>query len=958
VRVEKISGLVGASSSAVIAELAKEHQIVFVVTSSSAKAQILLQEIKLFSDKEVLLFPPSEDVGQRLLVISCLEKNEPLIVVASSRAIEAKTSKSIQAITLSSHQSINLSDFIEQLIGFGYKRFDIVGAKGEFSLRGGILDIFPLNLDKPVRLEFADDKIASMREFDPYSQRSINKIESFSLLPARENEETSVFEHLPKDSLLVFDEDVGTGLVPVQSERTATRAVPTCLKTMTLSSFLSPGDEPLFMLPDSYINNLEAIPENAIVVSRHVGLTRPFIEGSLRGGFVYGRTIVLSDKELFGEELRSVRAKAPAKEGVADELLADLKKGDFVVHENYGIARFQGMAELEIDEIKQEYVLLEFAEGSRVYVPPSQAGMVEKYSSAGSFIPKLSKLGTRKWELAKSRVKKALEDMTEELLELYAARAKLPGFAFPPDDLWQRELLATFPYDETPDQRRAIIETKRDMESQRPMDRLICGDVGYGKTEVAIRAAAKAASAGKQVAILVPTTILADQHYNNFKERFKASPFNVELLSRFRSRQEQLKVLKDLASGKVDIVIGTHRLLSKDVVFLDLGLLIIDEEQRFGVKHKEKLKKLKKNIDVLALSATPIPRTLYLSLSGGRDMSVILTSPVDRSPIKTYVLPFSETVIKEAILKELDRGGQVYFLHNKVETIDSMAAKIKRLAPAAKVGVGHGQMNEKELEVVMLKFLDKKYDVLVCTSIIESGLDITSVNTILIDEADHFGLSQLYQIRGRVGRGAVRAYAYLFYYPEKLMSDDALERLKAIQEFTALGSGYKLAMKDLEIRGAGNLLGREQSGHVLEVGFDLYCELLEEAVKKVKGITEKSPREIELDLKVEAFIPPFYVPDERQRLALYRRLNLLSTKAEVDEVKLELCDRFGQLPPPLLKLFELLYLKALALTKDVKRIKEVEGKIIVEKFNGQKQSLDIGNSKLDIIKIVKQYIGG
>jgi transcription-repair coupling factor (superfamily II helicase) len=560
------------------------------------------------------------------------------------------------------------------------------------------------------------------------------------------------------------------------------------------------------------------------------------------------------------------------------------------------------------------------------------------------------------WANKKSRVKKALKDMTAELLKLYAARQKLPAFAFPVDDIWQKELADTFPYEETPDQRKAIIETKRDMEALRPMDRLICGDVGYGKTEVAIRAAAKAVAAGKQVAILVPTTILAEQHFNNFADRFKNSPFVVEMLSRFRSKKEQETIVNALAIGGVDILIGTHRLLSKDIKFKDLGLLIIDEEQRFGVGHKEKLKKLKETVDTLTLSATPIPRTLYLSLSGARDMSVITTPPVDRSPIRTYVLPWNEAVISEAIRRELDRGGQVYFLHNFVESIEGMAAKIKRLVPPARVTVGHGQMSAEALEKVMISFLDRKDDVLVCTSIIESGLDISNVNTILIDQADRFGLSQLYQIRGRVGRSAVRAYSYLFYHPEKVMTDQAIERLKAIQEFTALGSGYKLARRDLEIRGAGNLLGAEQSGHIEEIGFDLYCELLEQAVKEVKGIKEISPREVVIDLKIEAYIPEDYVKDERQRIALYRRMNLVSNQEEIKTLKLELRDRFGAVPEKLEQLFIVLDLRVKALTAGIKSVKESNGQIIIEKMTGKKIKIEIKGQ--DKIKLVERYIGG
>jgi transcription-repair coupling factor (superfamily II helicase) len=546
--------------------------------------------------------------------------------------------------------------------------------------------------------------------------------------------------------------------------------------------------------------------------------------------------------------------------------------------------------------------------------------------------------------------------MTRELLEIYAARQKLPGFSFPADDLWQKELEGTFAYEETPDQRKAIFETKQDMEAVRPMDRLVCGDVGYGKTEVALRAAAKAASSGKQAAILVPTTILAEQHYNNFLNRFRSSPFVIQMLSRFKTKREQAEIIRSLAAGGVDIVIGTHRLLQEDVKFKDLGLFIIDEEQRFGVAHKEKLKKLKKNVDVLTLTATPIPRTLYLSLSGARDLSIINTPPLDRSPIRTYVLPWSEMVAREAILRELDRGGQVYFVHNFVETIEGAAARLRKLVPEAEISIAHGQMSEKELEKTMLEFLDQKFNVLVCTSIIESGLDIPSVNTILIDQADRFGLSQLYQIRGRVGRSAIRAYAYLFYRPEKVMTDQALARLKAIQEFTALGSGYKLAMRDLEIRGAGNLLGAEQSGHIMEVGFDLYCELLDEAVREIKGIEELSPREIEIDLKIEAFIPPHYIPDERQRIAVYRRMNLLSSGEEVDEMKKELKDRFGNIPAKLEKLFEILCLRVKARKFGVKSIKEAKGKILIEKLSGRRKKIEIGGR--DKIKLAEQSIAG
>lgn len=973
-------GMVGSSSAAIIAALIRDFKSILLITSSSKKSEALKSEIKLFSGINPAIFPapdtlpgeemkPSKElVGERLAV---LDNNFKGVVVAPVRAVMWKTSRDLKGIRVSGNQAIRLDRLIEQLINSGYKRFDIVGERGEFSVRGGILDIFPLNFEHPVRIELSGDKIESIRYFDAYSQRSIEKIDKVSILPAAEAFEVPLFEHLPKGTIVIFDESM-------EISRSADRhveelsAIDTDLqylgfeaiekyKNVELSSFLKPDEEGIFSSPKNYQNRIPEIPQKAMIVSKHAARLKEEIEaavfkGSLRGGFIFNEIQILSDKELFGEEVVFRRKKAAVTEGVADELLADLAVGDYVVHENYGIGLYRGMESLDLEGVEQEYLLIEFAAGDKVYVPPSMAGLVEKYSSGGEFKPKLSRLGTKNWIRTKGRVKQELKDMTQDLLKLYAARKKLPGYAFPKDDIWQKELEGTFPFEETIDQGKAIDATKRDMESSHPMDRLICGDVGYGKTEVAIRAAAKAVSAGKQVAVLVPTTILADQHYNNFKERFKNSPFMINMLSRFRSKKEQAEIVKALGQGGVDIVIGTHRLLSKDVKFKDFGLLILDEEQRFGVAHKEKLKKLKLSVDVLTLSATPIPRTLYLSLSGARDMSTINTPPVDRSPIRTYVIQWSEHVIREAILRELDRGGQVYFVHNIVETIEAVASKIKKLVPEAKIGIGHGQMPEKELEKTMGNFLGRRFNVLVCTSIIESGLDITNVNTILIDNAERFGLSQLYQIRGRVGRSSARAYAYLFYHPEKIMSGQALERLKAIQEFTALGSGYKLAMRDLEIRGAGNLLGAQQSGHVMEVGFDLYCELLEEAVKEIKGIKSVAPRKVEIDLKVEAYIPEEYIADDRQRIAIYRRMNLLSTKAELAEMKKELRDRFGPFQNRLERLFAVLGLRVAAIKAEVVSVKEDGDTIVIDYLYNKRKKIEIAGR--DKIKLAMQGIAG
>jgi len=976
-RKSSFSGLIGSSQALILSALAQDFKNILIITANTDRAQVLKSEIGLFSEQTVRLFPapdilpgeelkPSQEIiGERLTVLNSWDSGDKGIVIAPVEAIMWKTNQKLENIKIAVKQVIRIDCLIEQLILLGYKRFDIVGGRGEFSVRGGIIDIFALNSDQPMRLEFVGDKIESLRSFDAHTQRSINKIAQIIILPARERFEVPLFDHLPEDTLVVLAEklmveqaaqkhlDEAKGYLSFAEILTLIESY----RNLECSTFLDPHSNPYFSAPQDYLNKIEAISPETIVISKHATRIREeivaqVIEGSLGGGFVFEEKTILSDKELFGEKVVLKKVSPIVNEGVSDELLADLKPGDFVVHENYGIAVFLGMTKIKIEELDQEYLALGFAESVKVYVPPSQAGLVEKYAGVGEYQPKLSRLGTPAWQKTKSQVKKRLRDMTKELLELYAVREKQPGFIYPADDLWQKELANTFPYEETPDQHRAIAETNKEMESERPMDRLVCGDVGYGKTEVAIRAAAKAVSAGKQVAVLAPTTILTEQHYNNFKERFHSSPFVIEMLSRFRSKKEQAVTVKALEQGGVDIVIGTHRLLSKDVRFKDLGLLVIDEEQRFGVGHKEKLKRLKKNVDVLTLTATPIPRTLYLSLAGIRSMSTITTPPLDRSPIRTYVVPWSEAVIREAILRELDRGGQIYFLHNFVETIEGFAAKIKKLVPEAKVSVAHGQMPPRVLEKRMIDFMERKYDLLICTSIIESGLDITNVNTILIDRAERFGLSQLYQIRGRVGRSAVRAYAYLFYHPEKVITDQAMERLTAIQEFTSLGSGYKLAMRDLEIRGAGNLLGAEQSGHILEVGFDLYCELLEQAVREVKGIKEVTPREVQIDLKVNAFIPRDYITDDRQRIAMYRRLNLAETKQALEELKVELCDRFGAVPDNLLNLFKILDLKIKAMKAQVKSVKEQGNKIVIEWLSGKYKQLEVrGRDKISLVSV-------
>jgi transcription-repair coupling factor (superfamily II helicase) len=634
--------------------------------------------------------------------------------------------------------------------------------------------------------------------------------------------------------------------------------------------------------------------------------------GQIAAGFTLRAAglAILTDHEIFARYRRRRRRLRKAG-GLSLAELAALKVGDFVVHEDHGIGVYRGMKRLTLNGQETDCVEIAYAESDRLFVPVQQLALVSRYAAGEGARPAIYRLGSGSWQKTKARAKKAIQEMADELIRAYAARKALPGHAFKSDTVWQRELEASFPYDETPDQLKAIEEVKQDMEAPRPMDRLICGDVGYGKTEVAIRAAFKAVQEGKQVALLVPTTLLAQQHFLTFRERFADFPVKVEVLSRFRSAREQKAVVAALGRGEVDIVIGTHRLLSKDVRYRDLGLVIIDEEHRFGVAQKEKLRQMTRTVDVLAMTATPIPRTLNLSLAGARDMSVIETPPRDRLPVHTEILEIDDEVITEAILREVDRGGQVFFVHNRVETILNAALLVEKLVPQVRVAVAHGQMKEHQLERVMLAFLDRQLDVLVSTMIVESGLDIPSVNTLIVDRADALGLAQLYQLRGRVGRSTHRAFAYLLVPSRRVLTEEAEKRLRVIEEFDDLGAGFRIALKDLEIRGAGNLLGPEQHGFIMGLGFDLYVKLLEEAVAGLKGAAPERRAEPRLLTDWSAFLPDDYVPDEHEKLDLYRRLAETRSLDSLDDLTLEMLDRFGQLPAPAVALFELRRLRLL-----------------------------------------------
>ena len=652
--------------------------------------------------------------------------------------------------------------------------------------------------------------------------------------------------------------------------------------------------------------------------------------GRISKGFEYPliKFVVLAETDIFGAERRKKRRRKVNLQGTKISSLEDLKPGDYVVHEVYGLGIYKGIEKVESDHIVRDYIRLEYKDGGVLYVLATELDEIQKYASADAEkVPKINKLGTKEWERTKSKVRTAVDEIAQDLVELYAKRQQTEGFMYGKDTVWQQEFEEMFPYEETEDQKAAIADTKADMESRRIMDRLICGDVGFGKTEIAIRAAFKAVQENKQVAYLVPTTILAQQHYNTFVQRMKDFPVRVELLSRFRTASEIKKVVEDLRKGQVDIVIGTHRLLSKDVTYKDLGLLIIDEEQRFGVGHKEKIKKLRENIDVLTLSATPIPRTLHMSLVGIRDMSLLTEAPNDRLPIQTFVCEHNDELVREAITRELARGGQVYYVFNRVNQIAEVAAKIQDMVPDANVAFAHGQMNERELEDIMYDFVNGEIDVLVSTTIIETGMDISNVNTLIIQDSDRFGLSQLYQLRGRVGRSNRVAYAFLMYSKNKILTEVAEKRLEAIREFTDLGSGFKIAMRDLEIRGAGNLLGKTQHGHMEAVGYELYCKMLNEAVSKMKGITIDESFNTVINIGVSAYIPQEYIFNEEQKLDMYKRIAGIESEKELGEIKDELIDRFGSLPAPADNLLRISLMRALAHKLYITEVRNADGVI-------------------------------
>ncbi len=857
---------------------------------------------------------------------------------------------------------------LARLAAYGYERLPLVEARGQMAVRGGVVDVFP-PAGGPYRVELLGDEMESLREFDPATQRSVREVSEIILLPLREPEENltaTLHDFLPPDALLVLDEEPELGqqaraLLEYPDEEAEEHYVPWAeamghLETrqrLVLSSLhgaVAPYAEVLLRfggveafggqthLLSRTLREWTDQGRRVVVATAHPerigeilgdqGLTVPTVAGverapepgtitaveaALSRGFVFEEAAlaVITDSEILGWRRRRSRLRF-VRQGKRIASWADLAPGDYVVHIHHGIGVYRGLVHLTMNGSERDYLFLEYAGSDRLYVPVDQIGLVERYIGVEGQAPKIHTLGGAEWEREKQRVKESARELAGELLTLYAARETAPGFSYSPDTPWQHELEAAFEYEETPDQWQAIQDVKRDMESAKPMDRLIAGDVGYGKTEVALRAAFKAVMDGKQVAILVPTTILAQQHYDVFLRRLAPYPINVEVVSRFRTKREQTRILTALTEGKIDVIIGTHRLLQKDVTFRDLGLVIIDEEQRFGVEHKEKLKQLRKQVDVLTLTATPIPRTLHMSLVGLRDMSVMETPPEARLPIATEIRESNESLIREAILREMERGGQVYVVHNRVQTIDRAARAIARIVSEARLAVAHGQMPEEKLERVMMDFLGGRSDVLVCTTIVEIGLDIPRVNTVIVQDAHLMGLAQLYQLRGRVGRADRQAYCYLLYPRGEKLTPEAEQRLQAMQEFVELGSGMKLAMRDLEIRGAGNLLGPEQHGYISAVGFDLYCRLLDQAIRELRGEMVDDTPDPTIDINVDAFIPPEYVADETQRMSLYRRLGAAPSLEVTDRLAEEIHDRFGDPPPPVVHLLAAVRLRVLA----------------------------------------------
>lgn len=1093
-----INGVSDSGKSYIINGIFNESEdSIVIITHSDVDAKNIYEDLNFYLT-EVYYFPVREIVFYNIDAISgdlrwarlkvikeILQNNNKKIIVTSVDALTSLyTPKQYYldySIFLECGKEVDLKNISKKLLECGYERVEVVEGKGQFSFRGGILDVFPPTSAYPYRVELFGDEIESIRTFNIESQRSIDKVDRFDIFPAKEviinddiknnainkiNEElnliidkgakdskesidklrsivnknlellneTSTFETvdsylpffyenlesffdylkgytfivddvkrcegkinsiyyefnenyisflqrgdiLPSQNKLLFDKEELT--INLEKNNTITLSTFSGKSEMlspykevgfnqiTLNNYQGQLDLLIEEIKNKKLNGFKTLilsgtrarGERLVSTLRDRGVESVYRDivdkiedgevvitfGNLLRGFEYSdlKLCVISDKEVFGEAKRKLTKKVSKRKGVAKiKSFAELKPGDYVVHANHGIGVFKGIKQIEVAGNTRDYLDIVYDKGDKLYVPVDQLDLVQKYIGSEGTSPKVNKLGGSEWQKAKAKVRKSINEIAEDLVKLYAARATLKGHSFNKDTQWQRQFEDEFPFEETPDQLTSLYEIKQDMESSKPMDRLLCGDVGYGKTEVAIRAAFKAVMDGKQVAFLVPTTILAEQHYKNLTKRFSDFPVTIDMISRFRTAKQQKATLQALKEGNVDILIGTHRLVSKDIVFKDLGLLIVDEEQRFGVAQKEKIKAIKKNVDVLTLSATPIPRTLHMSLTGVRDISVIETPPEERYPIQTYVVEQNDQLIRDCILREISRDGQVYFVYNRVESIQNIANYIRDLVPECKVGIIHGQMTERELETEMIAFMNKEYNVLVCTTIIETGIDISNVNTIIVHNADKMGLSQLYQLRGRVGRSNRIAYAYFVYTKDKVLTEVAEKRLKALKDFTELGSGFKIAMRDLEIRGAGNMMGSSQHGHMAAIGYDLYCRMLEDTVKLIRGDIDSEPVETTVDIKVDAYIPSKYIQDEIQKIEVYKKIAAIESLDEYMDIKDELEDRYSDIPDAVYNLMDIAYIKSLAKMLSIEEIKETPKDIRFRFSQGYKNFNSIYN---------------
>lgn len=1044
-----ISGLSDVSKANVIASILEStKRKICVLTYNEIQAKKLVKDLKYFF-KNVYFFPKreiapydyiaeSKDLPyERIAVLNKIElqekSREPIIIVTTIEAVMQKMISKEELyeniVDFKIGETYLLEDLKKTFVKLGYERTNLIEGQGQFSIRGGIVDV-GLSNNIGVRIEFWGDEVDSIRYFKIDSQRSTEMIQNITIFPAHEfitnnisnaikkieenyqnaeedieliksgetiskidkyfnefyEKQESFLDYLSKKYLIVIDEKSkikqrqeniiieNNNLIKSLLEKE--RVVPESIKNISNFEYDYSKKQIIYLEQNDIIKNIlkfsfstreinyykaeidlliEDLKEytknnKVILLGGNETTTKKVCEllkerktnyqykeniedinigevivtlGALSAGFQnYDlKLVVINLSSSFEETVKKKKYKSSAFKQGEKIVFADLKEGDFVVHKLHGIGQFMGVNTITTaDKITKDYIKIKYRNDDVLYVPTDSLDNVRKYIGGGETSPKLNKLGTKEWENTKSKVKKNLEVIAKDLVELYAKRQHVKGFEFSKDTPWQKQFEDGFPYQETDDQLRCIEEVKKDMEKPVPMDRLLCGDVGYGKTEVAIRAAFKAVMDQKQVAYLVPTTVLASQQYEEFKSRMEEFPIRVDLLNRFRTKKEQEEVIKKLKLGELDVVIGTHRLLSKDVEFKDLGLLIIDEEQRFGVKDKEKIKQLKNSVDVLTMTATPIPRTLHMSILGVRDMSVIYEPPQNRRPVQTYVLEYDEEIIREAILKEVEREGQVFYLFNNVEQIAKKADNIAKLVPEAKIAYAHGKMSGKELEEIMEAFIAKEIDVLVCTTILESGIDMPNANTIIVENAERLGLSQLYQIRGRVGRSNRQAYAYVTYKRNKLLSEVADKRLKAIKEFTEFGSGFKIAMRDLEIRGAGSMLGEVQHGHMEQVGYDTYCKLLDEVMKETQGLQVKEEKDVQIDLNISSYIPDNFIKDSSQKIEIYQNIALCRTEEDIQNVIDEIIDRYGRMPDELENLIEIVRIKELARIANVVKI--------------------------------------